>query len=167
MNAEPVLTTADFERLSWHDNLIYGWSFRAADPQTGDWRSEVAFDIDHILDWLCGADGRVRFRVAPARLVFTDVADFGCALDWGEGSGGLQLPSIDRIERGPVPSPPGLDLWRWVLRLNAPRNGSLSFVASGFVQTLLAEPLLLDEQWIAPSRRRQLVAAGAAPAGAP
>lgn len=163
MNAEqPGTSDTAFERFSWHDNLIYGIAFETADPDAGDWTSDLVLDIDHIAEWVCGLDKRVRFRVAPAALVFHGVGDFAVALDWGASGrqSGLQLPSIDRIEREPA-AEQKLRLerpyYRWRIVLNAPNGGYLSFGAHGFAQTLRAEPVLQDEQWIAPARRRAIL----------
>lgn len=151
------MTNADFERLSWHDNLIYGWAFETADPEAGDWRSELVLDIDHIVEWVRTGE-RMRFRVAPAQLVFHGVTGFACALDWGASGDqvGLQLPSIDRIEREPITEQRVfLDrpYYRWRIALNAPAGGYLSFGAVDFTQTLRTEPVLQDEQWLAPAKR--------------
>ncbi len=37
------MTQGNFEtnELSWHDNLIYGVHFQAADPERGKWRSNL------------------------------------------------------------------------------------------------------------------------------
>ena len=34
-------TEADFERLSWHDNHIYGLHLALGDPDRDDWRSDL------------------------------------------------------------------------------------------------------------------------------
>jgi len=55
-------TEADFERLSWHDCHVWGIEFRVGTPDENDWTSDLAFDIDYIVEWVSGSDGRVRFR---------------------------------------------------------------------------------------------------------
>lgn len=157
-----VTTDEAFEQLSWHDNLIYSIAFDTADPEAEDWRSDLVLDIDHIVEWVRASDERMRFRVAPAHLTFHGVTDFSGALDWG-GSGyqnGLQLPSIDRIERERLANQEVfLDrpYYIWHIALNAPKGALLSFGAVGFTQVLRAEPDLQDEQWIAPAKRRALL----------
>jgi hypothetical protein len=49
-----VFTEADFDRLSWHDNPIYGFS---VDNDVTQWKSDLVLDIDHIVEWLCGVGG--------------------------------------------------------------------------------------------------------------
>ena len=49
--AESTVTEADFERLSWHDNHIYGLHLSLGDPARDDWRSDLVLDIDHIVEW--------------------------------------------------------------------------------------------------------------------
>ena len=160
MTTEP--TTED--EVSWHDNLIYAMQICAPDPEHQDWRSDLVLDIDHIVEWVCGADGGVKFRVAPATLVFHDVTDLRVHLDMGSASFGmaegtplaLNELSIDGITKTPAP-PPGVTSSRpyhkWRIALNLPRNGELTFGASGYTQTLRAEPLLLDEQRLSPRDR--------------
>lgn len=155
------ITDAAFDRLSWHDNVIYGIAFETADPEANDWTSDLLLEIDHIVEWLC-VDKRVRFRVAPATLAFHSVTDFTSMIDWptSEYQVGLQLPSIELIERARLTDQKVyLDrpYWRWRIALNAPQGGHLSFGAVGFTQTLRAEPLLQDEQWLAPAQRRALL----------
>ena len=149
MTADPTIE----DEVSWHDNLIYAIQICAPNPEHGDWRSDLVLDIDHIVEWVCGADGRVKFRVAPATLVFHDVTDLRVRLDMGGASPlALNELSIDGITKTPAP-PPGLPSSRlyhhWRIALNLPRNGELTFGASGYTRTLRAEPLLLDEQRLA------------------
>ncbi len=157
-----VLTDAEFDRLSWHDNVIYGMAFETADPEANDWTSDLVLDIDHIVEWLCGVDQRVRFRVAPATLVFHGVTDFSAAIEWPTGGRqvGLQLPSIERIARARVTDHKvylDRSYWNWRIGLNAPQGARIAFGAVGFTQTLQAEPILQDEQWLAPAKRRALL----------
>jgi hypothetical protein len=139
-----------FSELSWHDNALYGLRLEVGDPASGDWRSDLVLDIDHIIEWLCGPDRGVRFRVAPATLAFHDPTDLGIAIDCGDG--GRQIArhplSIDTITREPIRERICLDrpYWRWRIMLNWPPGGAIIFGASGFTQTLRAEPVLLDQQ---------------------
>jgi len=152
------VSDADFARLSWHDDTVYGLRFEVGDIARGDWRSELVLDLDHIVEWLCGKDRSVRFRVAPATLIFHDVTDLRIALDWGNSGHrtGLGEPQIDAITRMQV-----LDqkicldrpYYRWRIALNWPRGGELTFGATGFTQTLRAAPVLLDQQRLPPEGR--------------
>jgi len=38
------------DATSWHDNLVDALLFNAGDVATGDWRSELVLDIDHIVE---------------------------------------------------------------------------------------------------------------------
>jgi hypothetical protein len=137
----------------WHDNVIYGLSFDRGEPDEGDWRSDLRFDIDFIAEWLCGAPGDVQFRVAPATLAFHDVTDLAIAVDQGDSGGRNALFewSIDRVERQPLDRP--MDYWRWTIHLHSPPGGTLAFCASGFTQTETAEAMLVDEQRLPRSAR--------------
>ena len=143
--------TEHFERLSFHDNPVYGLGWEIGDPDRGEWHSRLVLDIDHILEWLCGADCRFRFRLAPATLVFEDATDLALMLDQGDSGGqvALQLPTIDRIERAAIGDQKiCLDrpYWRWRILFNQPRGGEIAFGASGFALRLRAEPVLSEIQ---------------------
>jgi hypothetical protein len=152
------VSDADFARLSWHDDTVYGLRFAVGDIDRGDWRSELVLDLDHIVEWLCGSDRGVRFRVAPATLVFHDTTDLRIALDWGDSGQRTALgePQIDAITRAQVPDQKiCLDrpYYRWRIALNWPPGGEVGFGASGFTQTLRAAPVLLDQQRLPPGDR--------------
>jgi len=152
------VSDADFARLSWHDDTVYGLRFAVGDIARGDWRSELVLDLDHIVEWLCGQDRSVRFRVAPATLIFHDVSDLRIALDWGDSGHRTALgePQIDAITRAAFADQKiCLDrpYYRWRIGLNWPPGGSVGFGASGFTQTLRAAPVLLDQQRLPPADR--------------
>ena len=140
--------SADFVDLTWrwHDNLIYGLAFEVGDAQRQDWRSDLVFDIDFIVEWLCQPTGEFRFRVAPATLAFHHVADLSVAVDHGDSGGRTALNewSIDRVIRDRLDRT--FDYWRWTMHLNLPSRGTIAFCTSGFTQTLRAEPKLVPEQ---------------------
>ncbi len=148
----------DFDSWSWHDNLVYGLRIDVGDPARNDWHHDLVLDIDHIVEWVRGTDGGVRFRVAPATLAFHDVTDLRLAVDFG-GSGGqvsINELSIHAITRQRVEDQKVyLDrpYYRWRIALNLPSDGEIAFCASGFTQTLRAEPVLLDEQRLPAAER--------------
>ena len=39
----------DFDRLSWHDNRVYGIYLFSE-----KWECHLVLDIDHIVEWICG-----------------------------------------------------------------------------------------------------------------
>ena len=152
------VSDADFARLSWHDDTLYGLRFELGDVDRGDWRSELALDLDHIVEWLCGSDRSVRFLVAPATLVFHDVTDLEIALDWGDSGHRTALgePQIDRVTRAQIADQKiCLDrpYYRWRIAFNWPAGGAIGFGASGFTQTLRAAPAVLDQQRLPPGSR--------------
>lgn len=154
----PPTTDADFARLSWHDDTLYGLRLEVGDVARDDWRSELVLDLDHIVEWVCGADRSARFRVAPATLTFHDVTDLRVALDWGHSGHrtALSEPQIDRITRAAVADQKiCLDrpYYRWRIAFNWPRGGEIGFGASGFSQTLRTAPALLDQQRLPPADR--------------
>jgi hypothetical protein len=156
-----IHTEADFDRLSWHDCHIWAVEFRAGDPDEGDWTSDLALDIDFIVEWICGVGGGGQFRVAPASLVFHGVTDPRIDINWGRS--GLQVslhpPAIDQLERELIHSQKVyLDrpYYRWTLRLNWPMASEITFGAIGFTQTLRADPVLTDKQSLSFSERSRL-----------
>ena len=149
---------AEFDHLSWHDNTVYGLRIDVGDPTRGDWHSDLVFDIDHIVEWVCGVDRDVKFRVAPATLTFHDVADLRVAVDFGDSNyrTAMNHLSIAGITRELVPNQDGYPertYYRWRMELNLPQGAEITFGAGGFTQTLRAEPVLLDEQWLAAADR--------------
>lgn len=157
-------TEADFERLSWHDCAVWGIEVRAGEPDEGDWTSDLALDLDYIVEWVGGAGAPVRFRVAPATLVFHGVTDPRIAVDWGPSSHQVAIHpmAIDRIERAPLRDQRVyLDrpYYRWTIRLNWPQGGEIVLGAVGFTQTLRAEPALVDRQSLSRRERARLVGA--------
>jgi hypothetical protein len=155
-------TEADFDRLSWHDCHIWAVELRAGDPDEGDWTSDLAFDIDFIVEWMCGVGGeRARFRVAPATLIFHGVTDPRIRIDWGRSGYQVALRplSIDHVERE-LAAHQNVYLDRpyyaWKIQLHLPAASEIVFGAVGFTQTLRAEPVVTDKQWLSLSERSRL-----------
>jgi hypothetical protein len=154
----PSASTPEFDVLAWHDNALYGLRLDIGDGSRGDWHSDLVLDIDHIVEWLCGPDDRVRFRVAPATLRFHDATDLRIAIDCGDSGGQIALHalSIDAVTRERIEDQKiCLDrpYYRWRIALNSPQGGAITFGASGFTQTLGAEPVVLGQQQLPADRR--------------
>jgi len=155
-------TDSDFDTLSWHDCRIWGMEFRTGDTDDHDWTSDLALDIDFILEWHCGTLGPAQFRIAPAHLVFHGVTDANLNIDWG--TKGLQVApydiTIDRIQRESIRKQKVfLDrpYYSWSVILNSPREGSISFGAVGFTQTLRADPILSEKQSLSLRQRSRMI----------
>src|SRR5262249_34802760 len=101
-----IQTEVDFERMSWHDCHIWRIEFRVGEPEEDDWTSDLVLGLDFILEWLCGVDGSVTFKIAPATLVFHGVTDPKIAIDWGDNDfqAAIHEVSIARVERHYVPN---------------------------------------------------------------
>jgi hypothetical protein len=150
-------TEADFERLSWHDCYLWGVELRAGDPDEEDWTSELALDIDFIVECVHGG----QYRVAPATLVFHGVTDPRIDIDWGRSGfqAALHPVSIDGIERERVQDQKvHLDspYYGWRIPLNWPAGGEIAFGAVGFTQTLRAEPVLSAKEHLSLTERTRL-----------
>lgn len=159
-------TDRDFPNLSWHDCHVWGWAVRAGDPARGDWTSELVLELDYLLEWLCPvAGGPMQFRIAPARLVFHDTYNLVWACDWRMTDVAwvqAHPASIQGIERDLCQGPgaePTANWYRWRVSFNCPQGGELSFVARGFTQTLLAEPVVWGEQSLPLDMRERLLTA--------
>lgn len=130
-------TDADLDGLSWHDCRVHAIALPAAPTH------ELALDLDYVVEWVPAAPPGpcYRFRVAPATLVFSSVAELRLALD---AAGGVHL---DRIERTARAGDPAWPAWRpaphWTLHAHG--GGRIEFTAAGFVQYLRAAPRLLAE----------------------
>lgn len=143
----------EYDSHAWHDDTVYGMRFHKPDLISphglpDDWTSLFILDIDHIVDWV-RADAGVRFRVAPADLIFRDASDLEMAIDWGDSGGqiGVPEPSIDFIGREPASRSRGVaPYYRWRIVLNHPAGGEIAFCARGFELNLRREPVLRDEQ---------------------
>ena len=150
----------DYDPYAWHDDTVYGMRFCTPDlisPHeiTDDWTSAFILDIDHIVAWVRAGNG-IRFRVAPADLIFCDARDLEMVIDWGNSGGqiGVHEPSIDHIAREPVAdSGRGPPPYRWRIALNHPAGGEIAFHARSFKLNLRCPPVLRDEQRLPVSER--------------
>jgi hypothetical protein len=146
------------DRLSWHDNLIYGLHLRCPDPERGVWRSDLILDIDHIVEWVRSKNARVRFRVAPATLVFHDVGDLRIDVDFKGHGEALNELSIAEITHEPSDLPANrMGRERWRIALSMPAGSEIAFVASGYTQSLRGAARLVEEQRLPPGERNALV----------
>lgn len=154
-------TEADFDRLSLHDCHIWAVEFRPGDPDDGDWTSDLALDVDFIVEWICRVGGGGQFRVAPATLLFHGVTDPRIAIDWGrEGSQvALHPVSIGNVDRELIRDQKVyLDrpYYRWRIRMNWPDTSEIAFGAVGFTLTMRAEPVLTEKQCLSLRERISL-----------
>ncbi len=160
-----VWTNADFDTLSWHDCHIWGIELRAGNADEGDWTSDLALDIDFIVEWLCAPDKTMRFRVAPATLVFHGVTDLHISVAWQPTGYQVSLYpiSIAQIDRQPIEHQKVfLDQPYYSFRIasNWPAGGEIAFGAVGFTQTLRAEPVIIDDQRLTLDARRRTLGGG-------
>ena len=154
-----VFTEANFDGLSWHDNPVYGLFI---DNDVNLWKSDLIFDIDFIVEWLCGVGSRPQFKIAAATLTFHHVTDLKIGVDWGDNGQQVAVAemALDHITRQRVEKQLiCLDrpYYRWSLCLNSPHpGGAISFGASGFTQILRQEPVICDKQKLEPAIRARL-----------
>ncbi len=158
------MTSYPNRETSWHDNLIYALHIEAPEPDRGLLHSNLILDIDHIVEWVRDAGDGVKFRVAPATLTFHDVTDLCLAIDFrGDHRQSLNELSISSIDREEVETK-GLEAYfNWVIELNLPSGGRITFGSSGYTQDLRAAPVLCDEQYLSASQRPNLILGGLSP----
>jgi hypothetical protein len=157
----PTHTEADFDDLSWHDCHIWGLHFDVGDPDEDDWTSDLALDLDYIVEWLRPQPDKLAFRVAPATLVFHGVTDPRISVSWGNSGfqNALHGISIDAIYRERVQEQRVyLDrpYFSWRIAFNWPAGDEITFGAVGFTQSLLADPVVVNTQHLSRSTRSRL-----------
>ncbi|MCX4027829.1 hypothetical protein H0A36_28555 [Endozoicomonas sp. SM1973] len=144
------ITNNDFERISWHDNMIHGFSF---DVNAEEFRSDLIIDIDYIVEWSC--DDESEFKISPSFLTFHDITDLYINIDWGE-SGFMNAASgifIIDIQRKSVETKLRMkNYYKWTIILND-KNHSISFGASGFTQKAYIDPVSTDIQYLKKNQR--------------
>ena len=145
--ASQVLTDADFESTSWHDNHIHAFRFVEGKDGTGD----LILDLDHIVQWLEGEGSGFKFRVVPATLTFHEVMFPRIAIDFGAASAAFGPIMIDGIERRTEQRTHYLATI-WKIPMTFP-PGEMEFEARGFTQKARGEPTLTESQSLNPSER--------------
>jgi hypothetical protein len=141
-------TDAQFDEMSWHDNHVHSLEIRSGEYGAG----ELLLGLGYILEWLPPEDGSYSFRIAPALLQFREVTDLSIELDYASVSAGLTPFSISSITREIHRFPSGAQTHRWTLGINWPQ-GSITFLASGFVQTLTGPAVISRHQFLSLAER--------------
>jgi hypothetical protein len=142
-----VLTEADFDSTSWHDNHIHAFRFVEGKDGTGD----LILDLDHIVEWLKGEDSGFRFKVVPATLTFHEVMFPRIGIDFGAASAAFGPIMIDGIERRAEQKAHYLATI-WKIPMSFP-PGEMEFEARGFTQRARGEPILTESQSLNPDER--------------
>jgi hypothetical protein len=149
MNQSVSWSTADFDRMSWHDVHVHSFSLEVFDAVHGG--ADLVFDIDYILEWL--RDGPdMRFSVCRAELRFTQVSRLKVALDYASPSAGMCPFSLSEIRRELLAYHNGKSSYLWHLEVSWP-VGLIEFESQGYVQHLVGEPREQRAQWLAAEHR--------------
>ena len=142
-----VLTEADFESTSWHDNHIHAFRFVEGKDGTGD----LVLDLDHIVEWVKGEGDRFKFKVVPATLTFHEVMFLRISVDFGAASAAFGPIMIHGIERrSEQKTHYTATIWRVQFTFPA---GEMEFEARGFTQSPRGEPVLTTSQSLTPAER--------------
>lgn len=148
MTTPDIWTTSDFDAMNWHDVHVH--AFRIVEGAHGS--GELILDIDYILEWHAGATLH-SFVVAQATLQFHDVHDLVMNLDYAAPQAGFGAFSIDGVAREPFTDARGFNAVRWRLEVNWP-DGSIEFIATGFTQTRVGEPVMQMRQSFSAASRQ-------------
>ncbi|MEX0346709.1 MAG: hypothetical protein AB3N20_17425 [Rhizobiaceae bacterium] len=134
---------------SFHDDSIYAIRLISPEPDQDDWRSELILDIDHILEWIRGDDGRFRFRLVQADLCFVDVSDLKISFGYRDTSiTPLPIDRIVRSQEAVVTRQNGFQDFQWEIVLNDQANGALNFRSTGFRLEETGDRIDSDQQQI-------------------
>jgi hypothetical protein len=143
-------TEKDFSEISWHDCHINSLAFE----QDGEWQSDLVFNLDFIVEWLCQTGSKLcRFRVAPATLRFHDACNLRIQVKLAFKEP-LIIYGIERTHTADCNQ--GYSHWTMTLQsFEATGSNLIEFNASGFTQELIAEPVETSEQDLSEFRRRR------------
>lgn len=145
-----MLTTDNFEELSWHDNAIHAFRILEGDDNTG---GQLLLDVDYIAEWLQGSDKGFNFKIVPSDLTFHDVSDLAISVDYAAATAAVQPMTIHEIIREVVTYSNGYSSYKWKIEINWPPKGFISFQATGFTQVPRMEPVVSGAQYLSPSER--------------
>jgi hypothetical protein len=136
-------THDDFERLSFHDNLLRSFAIRC---DTG--RSDLILDIDYIDEWITPCT-RPSWKVASADLTFHGVTGLDLSMNWDDkryqtSRAGDWILDVTReaVQEQLVYLDRPYYVWRFAFAMNS----RLSFGAYGFTLKLRQEPIEHQEQ---------------------
>ncbi len=120
-------------RHTFHDDSIYGLKFVGPDPDNHDWTSELHLDIDHIVEWIKADNGRFRFRISQALLVFESVSNLHVSIAFSNTNiFPLPIDSILRSSQPVVARVPEHREFQWEIKLNDLNDGKIEFWSTGY-----------------------------------
>jgi len=144
----------------FHDNLIHGVSFAS---DVGDFSSDIHFDIDHILEWLCCSKNmdESMFSVSRALLKFHDVSDLILDLSWGETQyskftgfrSGVFILDVKKENVESLLAKDDGSYYKWQILTNN-KNSIIQFGASSMSLELIGTPKIVNRQYLINSERR-------------
>lgn len=140
----------EFNPYQCHDNFIHGISF-VSDHEK--FQSEIHFDIDHIVEWLCPStkEGETLFSVSKAVLKFTDARNLTLNIIWEENCFGDIC--IIKIEREKIENRPGYDeYYKWRI-ITHDKNDVITFEAGAMSLELIGEPKRVNRQYLLAEER--------------
>ena len=145
----------EFDGFRWHDVPVHGFTVVEGEHVAG----ELWLDLDLILEWLPPKQGKNRFRMAPAWLIFHDVVDLAVSIDFAAATAAMGPFCIQEVSRNRIALPSGSTILRWSIALNWPQ-GEFSFLADRYTELLRAAAVEVENQRIPVALRRTLLAQG-------
>ncbi len=139
---------------SFHDNLIHGILFYS---DSGEFSSDIAFDIDYIEKWIKMDDNEINFIISKALLKFHKVTDLKISIDWGETnnslfSGYASGLYINNIIKKKIHSPIADDYFLWRIDTNN-HDSFINFGASSFSLDIIGRQRIVNRQFLLRSER--------------
>ena len=132
-----IWSDADFEKMNWHDNLVYAFTF-----QTESYR--LLLDIDYVCRWNepVPPSNSFTYWIAPATLVFETVQAVKIDIEM-KGISDIILWGIRR-EKPSGPWSNSTEMWQWHLEGN--EGGDFRFHASGYKMYIRKKPVFSEHQ---------------------
>ncbi|HWD20124.1 MAG TPA: hypothetical protein VHB20_12695 [Verrucomicrobiae bacterium] len=135
-----IWTSADFERMGWHDVYIHAIGFQ---------NLALAFDIDYTWQRIKPAAGEIYYKswMSPATLIFDDARDVHITLK-PEPDG---CPIVMKLHRSDaVAAQGGQPTWLWQFEC---LQGEITFRAADYRQFIRRRPVLASSQFFSEAER--------------
>jgi hypothetical protein len=139
-------TAKDFEKMGWHDCIIYAWCLNE--------KFELVLDIDYLFHWIPPTNQRkyYKFWISPCTLVFENVYDLKFDLEISEP----YEVKINDIHRENPQRPRNANFsnfdteYYWIIDSF---QGQISFKSIGYKLFVRKQPILLRKQKIGIKKR--------------
>ena len=132
MKIKDIWSDSDFADMGWDQSRLYS----IAIP---DENFKLVLDIDYIFKWQREGSSYSGFWVSPCNLIFHNVSGFKSEIDYKDNN----LLFVSEIRRSNERLTPNKMFTAWDYEIECD-NGSISFSATGFEQTVRKQPVLSE-----------------------